>query len=231
MKKSTYTIITDQKKFDDFVEWLPELQNHEAYYLTLLARRKYHESASNDKVALKRFVATSKNYLVNKVRQLELPDGLYVNRDGVPVHQDALALYVSLNPRSLKLAQRTLLKRLVDVAIDPANMQNPNALALSEIQKAKSRSAYIDFDFDIADTNIVDTTRQIEAIIGKKAVTFLRTRGGFHALVLPKAASEHGPKKWHNAISALPGCDVVGDSLIPVPGSSQGGFTPHFINA
>ncbi|MGB0907122.1 MAG: hypothetical protein ACPGVT_06490 [Maricaulaceae bacterium] len=224
----TYTIIKDRSAFESFVAWLPEIDENEAYYLTLLARKKYHESALSDKSALKRFVATSKSYLVQKVNQLELPKGLYLNKAGNPIHEEALALYISVNPRDLKLAQKTLLKRLVDVALDPTNLQNPAALALSEIQKSKSRGVFVDFDFDINDVEIPQTAEKIKSIIGKDAVKFLRTRGGFHALVTPKIAAQNGPKKWHQEISSLAGCDVVGDSLIPVPGSYQGGFTPYF---
>ncbi|MEO9970974.1 MAG: hypothetical protein ABJG15_14350 [Hyphomonadaceae bacterium] len=228
MMKPNHKVIQDHEKFEAFVTWLPELEKHEAYYVTLLGRRKYHQSALTDKTSVKRFVATSKPYLVHKVQQLSLPLGLYVNRDGNALHQDALALYISLNPRSLKLAQQNLLRRLVDVTIDPGNFQNPAALALAEIQKARSRSVFIDFDFDIQDELISQTAQEIQKIVGKEAVTFLRTRGGLHALVQPKSATKFGPKRWHQEISSLPGCDVVGDSLIPVPGGTQGGFTPHF---
>ena len=230
MSQLTYKIIHDHEKFEAFVKWLPELEKHEAYYVTLLGRRKYHESAFADKMALKRFIATSKSYLTQKVKQLSLPVGLYVNRNGDAVHQNALALYISLNPRNLKLAQQNLLRRLVDVAIDPENTQNPAALALSEIQKARSRSVYIDFDFDIEEGMVEKTTKRIQEIVGKEAVTFLRTRGGLHALVQPKLAKYFGPKKWHQEVSSLQGCDVVGDSLIPIPGGTQGGFIPHFFD-
>jgi len=182
------------------------------------------------KSKLKSFTANSKSYLIQQVRQLDVAIGLYTNRNNEPLHQDALALYVSLNPRNIKLAQQNLLRRLVDVAIDRNNTQNPASLALSELQKARSRSEYIDFDFDIGDDKVEETARKILTLVGKEAVTFLKTRGGFHAFVRPKIASNYGFKKWHNEISYLPGCDVVGDSLIPVPGSSQGGFVPHFFN-
>lgn len=230
MTTSTYKIITDHTLFEAFVGWLPDLAAHEAYYLTLLGRKKYHESAVTDKTALKRFEATSKDRLIEKVEQLELPIGRYRNKKGDPVDQAALALYISLNPRSLKLAQKTLLKRLVDVALDENNLQNPAALALSEIQKAKSRAVHVDFDFDIEPDAVFSTSSMIAELVGRDSVTFLKTRGGFHALVDPGRAAQTGPKTWYNAIKALPGCDVVGDSLIPVPGSTQGGFTPHFFD-
>ena len=225
-----YSIIQDQTRFENFVSWLPELEPHEAFYVTLLARKKYHESATSDKLALKRFVATSKDWLVRKVMQLEIPQNRYTTKTGDPLHQDGLALYISPNPRNLKTAQKTLLKKLVDVALDQSNIQNPNALALSEIQKAKSRTCFIDFDFDIDASEVDPTVTKILDVIGPNAVRFLRTRGGLHALVDPKIAAQSGPKKWHKEISDLPGCDVVGDSLLPVPGCFQGGFIPHFMD-
>ena len=227
---STHTIINDRSLFEAFVGWLPDLAAHEAYYLTLLGRKKYHNSAVTDKTALKRFVATSKDRLIEKVEQLELPIGRYRNKKGEPVDQAALALYISLNPRSLKLAQKTLLKRLVDVALDANNLQNPAALALSEIQKAKSRAVFVDFDFDIEPEAIGPTAAAITNLVGRESVTFLKTRGGLHALIDPRQAAKVGPNTWYNSITALPGCDVAGDSLIPVPGSTQGGFTPHFFD-
>lgn len=225
----TYQIIIDRFAFEAFVEWLPELASHEAYYLTLLGRKKYHPSAVTDKTALKRFVATSKSLLIRKVEQLQLPIGLYRNKKDEVVDQAALALYVSLNPRSLTLAQQNLLRRLVDVVIDTNNLQNPAAMALSEVQKAKSRGAHVDFDFDIEESQVPVIAGTIVDLVGEESVRLLRTRGGLHALVDPKrAAMSAGSKTWYNAITALPGCDVVGDSLIPVPGCTQGGFVPHF---
>ena len=226
----TYQIIRDRAAFEVFIDWLPEPAAHEAYYVTLLARKKYHPSALSDKTALKRVVATTKPLLIRKVEQLALPLGRYRNNKDEAIAQDALALYITINPRSLKLAQQNLLRRLVDVALDANNVQNPAALALSEVQKSRSRTVSVDFDFDIDDDDVMETANQIAEIADAGNVRFLRTRGGMHALVNPQGASETGTRFWHKAISALPGCDVVGDSLIPVPGCVQGGFVPYFFS-
>jgi hypothetical protein len=36
-----YQIIADKDKLLEFIEWLPDLQGAESYYLSLLARNKY----------------------------------------------------------------------------------------------------------------------------------------------------------------------------------------------
>ena len=223
-----YKIILDEGELLRFVDWLPELNEGECYYLTLFARKKYHASAKNDKSQCKRVTATSKDWLIKKIRQFELPEGTYTNKDGSPVHSNSLALYVSVNPRSFALAQRLLLKKLADTVADNRCNMNPSAMAMSAIQKAKSRTVYVDFDYD--DAQFEEWKEHfIDDIINPEAYTALKTRGGFHLLVDPAQVVNQFKKTWHKNLSAVPGCDVSGDNLIPVAGCTQGGFIPRLL--
>lgn len=52
-----YQIIKDEDALVSFIEWLPELETNELYYLSLFARKKYAnaEIKSNDKSYVIRF--------------------------------------------------------------------------------------------------------------------------------------------------------------------------------
>lgn len=224
-----YKIVLDEDELFNFVRWLPELNEGECYYLTLFARKKYHASAKNDKSQCKRATATSKDWLIKKISQFELPDGTYTNKDGSPVHSNSLALYVTVNPRSFALAQRLLLKKLADTVADNGCNMNPASMAMSAIQKAKSRTVYVDFDYDGADFGEWKE-HFIDDIINPEAYTALKTRGGFHLLVDPSQVTNQFKNTWHKNLSNVPGCDVTGDNLIPVAGCTQGGFMPRLVN-
>jgi len=222
-----YKIINDHEELDKFIEWLPELNEGECYLLTVFARKKYHPSANNDKIQCKRVTATSKEWLWRKIMQMDIPLGLYTNKDGTPVSNDALALYITVNPRSLVGAQKKLLKKLVDVFTEGHVNMNPASLAMSAIQSSKSRTVYVDLDFD--NVKFEDCISEINGIINEDAYSVLETRGGFHLLVSPNCVEEKFKKTWYKKLTAIPQCDVTGDNLIPVAGCCQGGFTPTLI--
>jgi hypothetical protein len=218
-----YEIILNEAQFRGFVEWLPELEPGEVFYGCLFARKKYDDTGvvKNDKGQLKRFTST-KQYLYQKVRQLECEIGAYQS-GGVAVPENALALYVMPNPRSLIRATQKTLVELSRILIQPSgSRKNPHKVALSEIQKTASRKVYLEFDFD---GDAVFEWENFEGIVNPEAITVLDTRGGFHVLVeLAKVAPEF-KKSWYNKMVAA-GCDVRGDNLMPVPGCIQGGFIP-----
>ena len=93
---NNYKIVLDEVELENFIVWLPELLEGECYYLTLFARRKYHNSAMHDKSQCKRVTANSKEWLYKKILQMELAEGAYTNRNGSPVHNDSLALSICL---------------------------------------------------------------------------------------------------------------------------------------
>jgi len=223
-----YNIVTDEEIFGEFIDWLPELADGECYYVSLFARKKYHESAKNDKSQCKRFSARDKSWLVKKIRQLEIPRGRYTNKDGSSVHQDALALYVSVNPRSYDLAQRNLLVKLAQNIAGQHTTTDPATLAMSQLQKAKSRTCYVDFDFD-TERLFEEMSGYIYNHVNYDAITILNTRGGFHVLVDPAKVSSVFKNTWYKGLAGMKDCDVSGDNLIPFAGCVQGGFIPHLI--
>ncbi|RKH57294.1 hypothetical protein [Corallococcus llansteffanensis] len=223
-----YVVILDEERLRRFIEWLPELQIDETYYVCLFARNKYAaegQKLSSDKGQLRRFTST-KAQLVDKIRQTECAVGAYKDR-GNPVPQEALALYINPNPRSFERAAKNTLIELAKLITEPYKGYNPHQVTLSEIQKACSRKVYLDLDFDHVEPD--EVLAQARGRINLDCLTVLKTRGGFHLLVELAKVEEHYVKSWYKHLTALPGCDVRGDTLMPVPGCTQGGFNPHFL--
>jgi len=59
----------------------------------------------------------------------------------------------------------------------------------------------------------------------------LITKNGFHVLVRPQLVDAKFQKTWFSYLNLMPECDVTGDSLIPIPGCSQGNFNPYLLMA
>jgi hypothetical protein len=221
-----YQVITDTEKLQQFIEWLPELKPDEKYYLCLFARNKYCKELTHiktDKAQLKRFVS-DKERMFHKIRQLEAPLGAYRQRE-FDVPQEALALYITVNPRNMMKATVNTMVKLAYSIRDQNIMMNPHQEVMSEIQKAKSRTCYVDFDIDSKD----GTFAGLHEVIGGSAnYKILETRGGFHLLVDPSSVEERFKKTWYQKLASSLHVDQVGDNMIPVPGTFQGGFTPTF---
>ncbi|WP_196888337.1 hypothetical protein [Aureivirga sp. CE67] len=226
-----YKIIANEEELLKFIHWLPELEEGEKYYLALFSRKKYCETLiqSSDKTQLKRFV-TEKDRFYNRLRQLEIPVGAWKLKNGEDVPQESLALYITINPRSMKKATEMMGKKCWDLM--SRGNYNVHAEALSCIQKSKSRTCFIDFDID---TKEIDLDLQwLNEEIGEANYEILETRGGYHIMVNPTQASafrqeKFGDKNWHVKIQKKYPVDQSGDQLVPVPGSYQGGFVPRFI--
>lgn len=223
-----YEIIKDEEKLEKFIEWLPELGNDEVYYCCLFARSKYCKETfhiRSDKQQLKRFVS-KKEFLLEKIKQLQVPYGTYFQKHE-PMPQEALALYINPNPRSYMKATKNALIKFAKLVTEPYNGHNPHQEVMSEIQKAFSRKVFFDFDFD--DVDLMETIACVENILPDKSYDVLKTRGGFHVLVKLEHITGDLKKSWYSKIKSLKGVDICGDNMVPVPGTYQGGFVPHFL--
>ena len=225
-----YKIIQNDEKFRSFIDWLPELEKGEMYYGCLFARMKYDTTGvvKSDKTQLKRFTS-NKEFLYQKVKQLETALGTYTH-DGNPIPQEALALYIMPNPRSLKKANIQTMKDIADLIGKEDYTRNPQKIALTNMQKYASRKIYLEFDFD---TKIIDEQIEIKNeiflnILNTNCLRFLQTKGGFHVLVEVDKIGEQYTKTWYRKMTSIKECDVRGDILSPVVGCTQGGFVPHF---
>ena len=224
-----YTIIKDETLLKSFIQWLPDLEAHETYYVTLFARSKYSKtlgvSLSGDKAQLKRFTST-KDFLFDKIKQLECEIGAYKLK-GVPIPQEALAVYINPNPRDMQEATKNSLILFANLITQKYNGYNPHQEVMSEIHKSCSRKIYFDLDFD--GVMVADMLPKIEAHINLNCTRVLITRGGFHLLIELAKIEKGYEKTWYKSLTSLEGCDVRGDNLIPIVGCSQGEFIPYFL--
>jgi hypothetical protein len=228
-ENTNYKIIVDEDRLKSFIDWLPELKKNEAYYVCLFARAKYAPGIvlSSGQTQLKRFTS-NKEHLLSKIKQLECPIGSYTYK-GIALPQESLALYINPNPRDLEKATKNALIKFAHLITKPYTGYNPHTEILSEIQVSHSRKPFMDFDFDNIDyKDAIDFIKE-KNIINLDALTIVKTRGGCHVLVEADKIQKQFTKTWYQSIVSMDGVDKSGDGLLPVPGCTQGGFSPYFI--
>jgi hypothetical protein len=163
--------------------------------------------------------------MIHKLRQLEIEEGLYLLKDRVAT-QKSLAVYITPNPRCMVKANKDMLLRLAKAVCNQNFFHNIHAEALSCVQRSKSYAHVVDFDIDdkTIDLNLM------KDIMHRDCYEILETRGGYHILVNPVLAGKIAKSKnWYSAIQNTFPCDITGDQMIPIPGCTQGEFTPKFI--
>lgn len=222
MTKDCYQIILDKPALESFIEWLPELDGENKYYLSLFSRSKYFKDAPQ--VQILRYLSNKERFL-EKIEQLECPVGSYKFK-GAPIPQEGLALYMTPNPRGMKKAAFKTIGKLADL-LEKGEHTNPHQECLSEIHRTCGQKHFIDFDIDSKDKTILSAA--IKLVDGR--CELLETRGGYHLMVKSKDAKEgFSEKLWYKKIVELADVSADPNSMIPVPGSFHGGFCPRFVD-
>jgi len=248
---SYYKIINNESVLENFIDWLPDLEDNQVFFLALQTRHKYNPDIRD--TMLRRFTAT-KNNMVAKIKELELRLGAWSVK-GVPLSLDDLVLYINPNPRCMLKANVGMGQHCWK--LKDSSKFNLESEALSFIQKSKAYTFVVDFDIDIKEGETYTFIKEGEVDFSFLKKMFpvarsgfdspyrvLKTRGGYHLLVNPRVAdlqikSFYGdrvikgfaPLQWHKAIRDMfsPAVDAVGDHFMPVPGGTQGGFIPYFL--
>lgn len=220
-----YRIIEDEYTLRQFIDWLPELEYDEKYYISLFARSKYCENFNikGDKQQIRR-TTSSKEFLYDKIKQMECEIGSY-KQNGLPIPQESLVLYINPNPRSMELAAKNGVIELIKLTQEKYSGYNPYNFMLNFAQTQSKRKIFCNFDFDNVDLN--QTKEKLKDIINSDCLTFLITRCGFHILVNYSKIDTKYVKTYYNNMKKLGGVDVVGDVMMPIPGTYQGGFMPY----
>ena len=240
MYQSNYQIIVDESVLNDFISWLPDLKDHERYYCALFGRKKYAEEAGlksikSDNQQLGRFIAR-KNKIVEKIRHLEIAQGRYLQK-GVVMPQEALAMYITPNPRDLRKASYKSISAISEMLLNQNNFNVHNEV-LSQIHQSKSYTAYVHFDIDNKDFDV----HVLQRYVNVEALKVMQTRGGYHILVDPNKVSTKYQQTFYKNIMSIEGIDVVSkrrkseyseddeaDFMLPIAGTYQGGFMPKFV--
>lgn len=226
-----YKIIGDLEKLQEFVDFLPELEGNETYYIALQARNKYLKDSDvsiGSKVMLKR-TSTDKRHLIQKLKQWECALGSYEYK-GKPIPQEALAVYIHINPRCRTLATSVMLQEIGKLGVERVSEYSPKSIALTAIQSSKScrRKIYSEFDFDFKKVEDVFYKILTYDLINIDACRFVKTRGGFHLLIKNEAIETKYIKKWYNNIRQLE-CDQTHEIMCPIVGTYQGDYIPQLL--
>jgi len=233
-EQMNYQVIMDEKILKEFIDFLPELEANEYFCLSLLARTKYckNEDGTNkfahiksDKEQLKRIVAKKENIL-DKIKQCEVAFGTYKTKTDEPIPQEALALYVTINPRNQKKALFKLQRQLLNILETNRQDFNINAESVSALYKSKSRTCWIDFDIDSKEIDL----SLMNELMPPHCYKVLETRGGYHIMINKKNSKEAYTPYWHLKMSELFDVDQNADNMVPVPETYQGGFVPRFLD-
>ena len=233
-----YKIILCEKKLNKFIDFLPELNNHECYYFTLFARNKYlnsDEKLALNNLTLKRFTVFKKEHIKNRIEQLEVKKGLYLDKNNKSIPEECLALYMGINPKNLELAQNKMAIELFNSCM-VNKIVNLNSLAHTLIHNSSKNKKFTDFDFDFENNQdkqelFLKTVNELKKVINIEAFNILVTKNGLHVLVEHDKVKIEYKKSWYLKLGALENCDVRGDNLIPVAGCTQGGFSPYLLKS
>lgn len=229
-----YKIIFDEDAVNEYLEWLPDLEDNEHFMLTTFSRSKYLPNTgikSSDKTQLGRKTSRKKDIL-QKIRQMELPMGSWTI-NGIDAPEQSLVVYLGPNPRSQEKALWTLIRRLIDIAENNgAKGYNIAAEALSALQKSISRQVITIFDVD--EKEGIDLSKIYDFIpvdVAIDAVRVVETRGGYHLHVKSKMLKNVGgvDKMWYMGLMNTFPVDASKPQFTAVPGCRQGDFVPKLL--
>lgn len=248
-----YKLIHNESELQKFIDFLPELNPNEGYFLILIARKKWFpESGIPSAHKLKRETVSSKDKIIQTIKQWEIAEGCYTS-NGIPIDSRNLGVYMGFNPKNQMAACFELIdKCLASLKSNQKNI-NVKSMANDVIQGANGTKNFMDIDVDIKEgEDYLEIKKYIESVVNPKYLKFIKTNGGFHCLVqliakkqnplgdfadltyeITKESDFSVNKKWYMQLKDHPfksELNIMSHDLIPIVGCNQGKFVPHFLS-
>ncbi len=226
-----YKLIHDQEQLQKFIDFLPDLNPNEGYFIILLARKKwYPESSIASAHKLKREVV-GKAKIIQTIKQWEVEEGAYTS-NGIPIPIMNLGVYIGFNPKNQYNACFELVNQCMAAIRSNKENINVKSMANDVIQGSNGTKNFIDIDVDIKEgEDALEIERFIKSVIDESNLTLIKTNGGFHCLVKLDGLKHN--MTWYQQIKAhtfKSDLNIMSNDLIPVVGCNQGKYIPHFLD-
>ena len=241
-------MIHDQAQFDKFLEWMPETEQDEVYFVSLSARNKYLTDEEREFYGLGRTEMFSRTVVYDKeglryaMKKLEATLSYRKTKGGKPIPEKALVTYVNINPCSTIGAYMTFKEQMDNIMKEMLfsrlhDKEGPTfepwhrieRHLMNNIQKSRGRKLLVDIDIDTLDTEILD---EMQDFLRERDVNFsvVGTQGGFHVLIdkttLHKlnifAKVQELDKRIDKEVC------INKNGMVPVPGTLQAGKLVKF---
>jgi hypothetical protein len=250
-----YTLIHNESELNNFINFLPDLNPNEGYFLILIARKKWFpESGIPSAHKLKRETVGDKSKIIQTIKQWEIAEGGYTS-NGIPIDIRNLGVYMGFNPKNQYKACFELINECLEAIKSNNENINVKSMANDVIQGSHGTKNFMDIDVDIKEgEDYLEIKKYIESVINPEYLKFIKTNGGFHCLVQLKkevcsfmGGSEYENsvidctkqsdfsvnKNWYMQLKDHPfksELNIMSNDLIPLAGCNQGLFVPYFLD-
>ena len=244
-----YSLIKDEEETKRFVEKvLQPLKNDEVYITVLTARKKYCPTISSSMEVVSRDIIRNNdtNKILRKLKKMSIVEGLYIDKNEDIIPNEAFALYILPEPRSMLKAYKEfnininewMCQDLLSEHKDLELYRKLDLKLFSAIHRSRSKAKYFIIDIDKKDEmllkNILDlikmgdlskdlySTLQWQYPTIESIVWISETRGGWHIILnrndeTGKIVHEIMERKFSDV-------EFRKETMTPTPGLLQGGF-------
>lgn len=243
------SLIRNSLQYERFVNFLPDLERDEVYFLSLSARNKYLTDDEREKYDLgrtemfSRHIAFDKDGIELALRKMQADLAVRRTRNGSEIPEKALVVYFNVHPSSTVKAYRRFSEQM-DRHYEEAFLGTLNGSEapdmwipfhrmrtnlMNHIQKAFSRKLVVDIDIDGEDAEqSKDLMWQVRDFLTYHDCHYMiiQTQGGYHMLVPTKYLGKHVPlyQKLNELDNTTEGeVKFNSNAMVPLPGTLQAG--------
>lgn len=236
-------MIEDAEQFGRFIEWLPELQQDEVYFLSLSARNKYLTEEERVTFGLgrtemfSRFTAHDKPGIQYVMQKLKASLLYRRTRSGNEIPTKALVTYMNVNPCSMIDAYVEFKGQIDNIMREMlvAHNHGKNGPSFEPwwklerhlmncVQRSKARRLIVDIDIDTHDPLIQG---ELCVFLSSHNIEhrLIKTQGGYHVLIKKETIGKTNIFSKIQELDARCEKEVVinKNGMVPVPGTLQAG--------